>query len=96
LDSALKLSGYMDTEIYFEQLTPLVILSQTAEETGKSVAQVEDETNKSMENPATQDNPGDQTTQEAIPPKESNMEEEIPYGLMSKAFFNKEYETYND
>jgi hypothetical protein len=96
LDMALTEGGWDDMELYFEQLTPLVILAQTAEETGKSVAQVEDETNKSMENPATQDNPGDQTTQEAIPPKESNMEEEIPYGLMSKAFFNKEYETYND
>ena len=96
LDMALTEGGWDDMELYFEQLTPLVILAQTAEETGKSVAQVEDETNKSMENPATQDNPGDQTTQDAMPPKESNMEEEIPYGLMSKAFFNKEYETYND
>ena len=97
LDSALKLSGYMDSEIYFEQLTPLVILSQTAEETGKTVAEVEDETNKSMENPATTDDGQDQTTQDAIPPKESNMEEEFDdinfirtVGTQS-AFFNKEF-----
>ena len=97
LDSALKLSGYMDTEIYFEQLTPLVILSQTAEETGKSVAQVEDETNKSMENPATTDDGQDETTQGAIPPKESNMEEEFDdinfirtVGTQS-AFFKEEF-----
>ena len=97
LDSALKLSGYMDTEIYFEQLTPLVILSQTAEETGKSVAQVEDETNKSMENPATTDDGQDETSQGAIPPKESNMEEEFDdinfirtVGTQS-AFFKEEF-----
>jgi len=64
LDMALTEGGYDGMELYFEQLTPLVILAQTAEETGKSVGQVEDETNKSMENPATQENPGDQTTEE--------------------------------
>jgi len=88
----------MDTEIYFEQLTPLVILSQTAEETGKSVAQVEDETNKSMENPATTDDGQDETSQGAIPPKESNMEEEefddinfIRTVGTQSAFFTKEF-----
>ena len=97
LDYALKCSGYPDAEIYFEQLTPLVILSQTAEEGGKSIAQVEDETNKSMENPATTDDGKDQTTQDAIPPKESNMEEEFDdinfirtVGTQS-VFFTKEF-----
>jgi len=97
LDYALKCSGYPDTEIYFEQLTPLVILSQTAEESGKSIAQVEDETNKSMENPATTDDGQDQTTIDAIPPKESNMEEEFDdinfirtVGTQS-AFFKEEF-----
>jgi hypothetical protein len=97
LDYALKCSGYTDTEIYFEQLTPLVILSQTAEESGKSIAQVEDETNKSMENPATTDDGQDETTQDAIPPKESNMEEEFDdinfirtVGTQS-AFFKEEF-----
>jgi hypothetical protein len=37
--------------LYFEQLTPLAILSEQAEDTDKSVAQVEDETNRQMENP---------------------------------------------
>ena len=64
LDMALTEGGYDNMELYFEQLTPLVILSQQAEETGKSVQQVEDETNKSMENPATQEEAGDQTTEE--------------------------------
>jgi hypothetical protein len=95
LDMALTDGGYADTELYFEQLTPLVILAQTAEETGKSVGQIEDETNKSMENPATQDNPGDQTTDDAIPPKENNMEK-IGHIRSSQPFFKQQYETYKD
>ena len=95
LDMALTQGGYGETELYFEQLTPLVILAQTADETGKSVSQVEDETNKSMENPATQDNPGDQTTEDAIPPKENNMEELEPIRT-SQPFFKQQYETYKD
>ena len=79
---ALTEGGYNEMELYFEQLTPLVILSQTAEETGKTVAQVEDETNDAMENPATQENPGDQTA-----------EEPLPTGL-SSAHFKKEYEIF--
>ena len=51
LTTALADGGYEDTELYFDQLTPLVILSQTAEETGKTVDQVAEETNKEMENP---------------------------------------------
>ena len=89
LDMALVQGGYDNMELYFEQLTPLVILAQTADETGKSVAQVEDDTNKSMENPATQENPGDQTTQDAIPPTDKT-----PI-LQSSAFFETEYEIFN-
>ena len=96
LDFALTEGGYDNAQLYFEQLTPLVILSQTAEETGKTVSQVEDETNKSMENPATADDSEDETTSEAIPPKENNMndEEELRnirrFGT-SSSFFQKEY-----
>ena len=93
LDMALTEGGYNETELYFEQLTPLVILAETADETGKSISQVEDETNKSMENPATQENPGDQTTQDAIPPTKENMEERNKVMMpMSSAFFEREYE----
>jgi hypothetical protein len=88
LDMALTDGGWDDTQLYFEQLTPLVILSQTAEETGKSVGQVEDETNKSMENPATQDNPGDQTSSDA-------QLEEVPHINTKSPFFTKQYEVYN-
>jgi hypothetical protein len=89
LDMALTEGGYADTELYFEQLTPLVILAQTADETGKSIGQVEDETNKSLENPATQENPGDQTTDEG-----DLASEPIPNVSFSSAFFEREYETY--
>ena len=96
LDMALTEGGWDDTQLYFEQLTPLVILSQTAEETGKTVAQVEDETNKSLENPATTEDAADQTTSEAIPPKENNMSEDDDISFIrtmgtSNAFFNREF-----
>jgi len=88
LDYALTEGGYDEMELYFEQLTPLVILSQTAEETGKSVEQVEDETNKSLENPATQEDAGDQTITEVMPDTE-NIES---FSMLE--FNNKEYEIY--
>lgn len=82
LDMALTDGGYDTTELYFEQLTPLVILSQQAEETGKTVEQVEDETNKSMENPATQEDAPSQTTEEPLPTN------------LTSAHFKKEYEIF--
>ena len=39
-----------DTELYFEQLTPLAILSTTAEETDQTIEEVEETVNDSMEN----------------------------------------------
>jgi hypothetical protein len=84
LDYALTCGGYNDTELYFEQLTPLVILSQTAEETGKSIDQVEDETNDSMENPATTEDSADQTPIEPLPTEKFTM----------PTHFEKEYEIY--
>lgn len=70
LDMALTEGGYGATELYFEQSTPLVILSEQAEEQGKTVAQVEDETNKSMENPATTEDGQDQTSEDGLPAEE--------------------------
>ena len=40
--SAFKLGGVDISNLYFEQLTPLVILSTTAEETGETVEEVQD------------------------------------------------------
>jgi len=89
LDYALTEGGWDASELYFEQLTPLVILSQTAEETGKSVEQVEDETNKAMENPATTEDTAEQTIEEPIPGREELEKFVLP------AHFEKEYEIFN-
>ena len=52
LSNALTWGGYQkDTELYFEQLTPLAILSTTAEETDSTIEEVEKEINDQMENP---------------------------------------------
>jgi hypothetical protein len=61
LTTALREGGLPDLELFFEQLTPLVILSDTAEETGKSIEQVEDDVNDSM---ATPDQEADPNIQE--------------------------------
>ena len=58
LTTALADGGYEDSQLYFEQLTPLAILSQQAEDTGKTISQVSDETNKEMENPSTTEDSG--------------------------------------
>jgi hypothetical protein len=88
LDMALREGGYTETELYFEQSTPLVILSQQAEEQDKSVSQVEDETNESLENPATTEESGDQTVEEPLPNKAEEETFRMPTSL------SKEYEIY--
>jgi hypothetical protein len=55
INTALSDGGIEDLELYFEQLTPLVILSTTAEETGKTIDQVEDDVNDSMATPTDTD-----------------------------------------
>ena len=86
LDYALSCGGYEETELYFDQLTPLAILSQQAEDTDKTISEVADETNKELENPAMEEEPQEQTTENTEP----------RFVRQSQAFFNKEYETYND
>jgi hypothetical protein len=86
LDMALTDGGYEGTELYFDQLTPLAILAQQAEDTDKSISQVADETNKELENPATTEQPEDQTIEDAEP----------KFVRQSQAFFKEQYETYND
>jgi hypothetical protein len=87
LDMVLNEGGYTETDLYFEQLTPLVILAQQAEETDKSVAEVEDETNKAMENPATTDDGEDQTINDA-----SVEQAEERFVRSTQAFFKQNYE----
>jgi hypothetical protein len=55
LQNAFEIGGWEDTDLYFEQLTPLVILSTTAEETGQSIEQVEEDVTKSMEDVDTEE-----------------------------------------
>ena len=86
LDMALTEGGFADTQLYFDQLTPLAILSQQAEDTDKTIEEVADETNKELENPATTEQPEDQTTEDAEP----------RFVRQSQAFFKEQYETYND
>ena len=52
LAEAFDKGGYPDSQLYFEQLTPLVILSQTAEETGQTTEQVQEQINEDAQNPA--------------------------------------------
>jgi len=51
LSDAFEFAGMEDLELYFEQLTPLAILSQTAEATDQTVEEVEQDVNDQMENP---------------------------------------------
>ena len=93
LDYALTQGGYPEADLYFEQLTPLVILSTTAEETGKTIEQVEEDVNDSMENPATTEDTSDETPLEPIPGRSEDMSD-IDFirrvGTQS-AFFEREF-----
>jgi hypothetical protein len=88
ITDALLEGGYDDSQLYFEQLTPLAILSQQAEETDKTIAQVEDETNKQMENPETQEDTTDNISQ-------MSSDEEEPVHI-SHPHFSKHFEVYKN
>jgi hypothetical protein len=51
LTDALNVGGWEDSELYFEQLTPLAILSETAAETGQSIEEVQEDIDEQSENP---------------------------------------------
>jgi hypothetical protein len=85
ISDALLEGGYDDTQLYFEQLTPLAILSEQAADTDKTVGQVEDETNKQMENPDAVDGPTENIQQ---------MSEEEGWLYTSQPNFTKNYEVY--
>ena len=96
---ALTEGGYDDLELYFDQLTPLAILSQQAEETGQTVEEVADETNKEMENPATTEDGKDQTTEDINRPtnipnngRGSGPGQETTIVNASSVFFEREYD----
>ena len=87
LSTALAEGGYEDTELYFEQLTPLVILAQTAEETGQSTDEVQDQINEDAENPASIEDDGANVIDENI---------NTDVLQMSNPNFTKEYEVYKN
>lgn len=87
LGDALKLGGYGDTQLYFEQLTPLVILSQTAEETGQSVAEVQTDINENAENP-------EQVDENPVMEMENPNRRKFEHVYPSQPGFTKEYETF--
>jgi hypothetical protein len=86
LTTALREGGLPDLELYFEQLTPLVILSESADETGKTIEQVEDEVNDSMATP-------DQEPDENIQEETINDEEELEFirNNMGTKLLNKRF-----
>lgn len=94
LDMAFTESGFEDTQLYFDQLTPLAILSVQAKETGQTTSQVAQDTNDELENPATTDENQDQTTQDAIPSRTLPVTEKTPVQT-SSAFFKNEYEIFD-
>jgi hypothetical protein len=74
---ALLEGGYGERDLYIEQLTPLVILADTADDTDQTVEEAEQDVNDAMINTETQD--------------EEQMEEELLLNP-SKAFSSEEYE----
>ena len=98
IDMALTESGYEDTQLYFEQLTPLALLSQQAEDTNQTIDEVSTQTDKQLENPATTDDSGDATTIDENKP--TNVPTQTGPGEgsniinASSIFFKDEYEIF--
>ena len=88
ITTALDEGGWEGSELYFEQLTPLAILSTTAEETGQTVGEVEDDVNKQMENPETQEETTDDISQMSSVVDDLSFIRNV--GTKS-AFFEREY-----
>jgi hypothetical protein len=63
LTAALDEGGWEESQLYFEQLTPLAILSTTAEETGQTINEVQEDVNENAENPDVVDSETDDVSQ---------------------------------
>ncbi len=81
----LQEGGHGTHDLYFDQLTPLVILSDTADDTDQSIEEVQEDVNESMQ--------GDETTEENFN-KEDNNEENIR--RFSDFGFTKAYDDMTD
>jgi hypothetical protein len=86
LELALSKGGYEDTQLYFDQLTPLALLSQQADDTKQTIDEVAKETNKQMENPSTTDNNEEDMDNQSINTQ--------PNVQLSSVFFKDEYEIF--
>lgn len=82
INKALVEGGWGAKDIYFDQLTPLVILSDTADDTDESIEQVQEDVNDSMRN--------EETTEENFE------QEEKKYPRPSDFGFSQEYEDFSD
>jgi capsid portal protein len=80
LTDALKEGGWVDTELYFEQLTPIAILSETAEETEQTIDEVQEDIDEQSEMPSVVE--------------EEEEEDVIP--RTGTADFKKKYQTYKN
>jgi len=85
IDAALEMGGWNNVELFFEQSTPLAILSATAEATDTSVEEVKDDIGEESENP----NTTDVNTQAD---RNDNVEQHSSDFRMSNPRFKKEYE----
>jgi capsid portal protein len=102
LDAALKECDWDDTQLYFDQLTPLAILSQQAQGAGTTIDQVSETTNDELLNPATTDESGDETTTDINKPtfvptnsvKSTGPGEGTTIVNASSVFFERDYEIF--
>lgn len=78
INKAFLEGGIGKYDLYFDQLTPLVILSDTAEDTGESIQEVEEQVNDNLQN--------EETTEENF------QEEEPKYVRPSDFGFSRNYE----
>ncbi len=84
LDKMLVEGGYGKKDIYFDQLTPLVILTDTADDTDESVEEAQEDVNDSMRN--------EETTEELEKEKEENIRRFSDFGF-SRAYSDISDET---
>lgn len=87
ITAALDEGGWLDSQLYFEQLTPLAILSTTAEETGQTIDEVQKDINENAENPEAVDDSTDNISQ-------MSSEDDLNFIRVNgtgNAFFEREY-----
>ena len=78
INKALLEGGWGKRDLYFDQLTPLVILSETAEDTEQDIETVQEDVNESMQN--------DETTEETFNTNEREIRRFSDFG------FSREFE----